>query len=276
MVRINQGPIGQGQPQSSAKASSALTATTSLRSRLAADSDEDLEIHVNQEKKAKRLHRHWDRMVEKLVFMITTAIRSAVEKHWELRGLTRDAPPQEAQVTQPLPQAKGKARRRDDLTGIGAPIPPTAKIYPISRATCGHVHPETLVQSLQAAGGAHLVNGVKVPFYTWVCTRCGARWERIAAGQDRSRHPQDREPVQIATVDQPLPSSSSNSKALVPSAGSRPDVPVKSEGRMRPGAGAKPTSQVAQVPLPPPLLTPWDALPDVMMIHSDLDEEDAP
>ena len=84
--------------------------------------------------------------------------------------------------------------------------------------------------------------------------------------------------MQIATVDQPLPSSSSSSssKALVPSAGSRPDVPVKSEGRMRPGAGAKPTSQVAQVPLPPPLLTPWDALPDVMMIHSDLEEEEAP
>ena len=81
MVRINQGPVGQGQPQSSAKASAAPTATASLRSRLAADSDEDLEIHVNQEKRAKRLHRHWDRMVDKLVFMITTAIRSAVEKH---------------------------------------------------------------------------------------------------------------------------------------------------------------------------------------------------
>ena len=277
MVRINQGPAAPGQPQSSAKASSALTATTSLRSRLAADSDEDLEIHVNQEKRAKRLHRHWDRMVEKLVFMITTAIRSAVEKHWELRGLTRDSPPQEAQVAQPLPQAKGKARRRDDLTGIGAPIPPTTKLYPFSRATCKHVHPESLEQSLQAAGGAHLVDGVRVPFYTWVCTRCGSRWARIPAGQDLSKHPQDREPVQIVTVEQPLPSSgSSSSKALTPSAGSRPDVPIKSEGRMRPGAGAKPTSQVAQAPLPPPLLTPWDALPDVMMIHSDLEEEEMP
>ena len=276
MVRTDQGTVGQGQPRSSAKASPAPTATASLRSRLAADSDEDLEVHVNLEKKAKRLHRHWDRMVEKLVFMITTAIRSAVEKHWELRGLTRDEPPQEAQAIQPLPQAKGKARRRDDLTGIGTPIPPTAKLYPFSRGTCKHVHPETLVQSLQAAGGAHLVDGVRVPFYTWVCTRCGARWERIAAGQDLSKHPQDREPVQIVTVDHPLPTNSSIGKALTPSAGSRPDVPVKSEGRMRPGAGARPTFQAAQVSLPPQPLTPWDALPDVMMIHSDLEEEEAP
>ena len=276
-MRTDQGTAGQGRPQSSAKANAAPAAAASLRARLAPDSDEDLEVHVNLEKKAKRLHRHWDRMVEKLVFMITTAIRNAVERHWELRGLTKDELQQEAQATQPQPQAKGKARRRDDLTGIGAPIPPTAKLYPFSRATCKHVHPETLVQSLQAAGGAHLINGKRVPFYTWVCTRCGSRWARIPAGQDLSKHPQDREPVQIATVEQPLPSSgSSSSKALVPNAGSRPDVPIKSEGRMRPGAGAKPTSQVAQVPLPPPLLTPWDALPDVMMIHSDLEEEEAP
>ena len=224
MGRINQGPGMQGQPQSSARASSVPTATTSLRSRLSVSSDDDLEVPVNQEKKAKRLLHHWNRLAGKLIFMITTAIRSAVEKHWELRGLTRDAPPQEALVAQHLPQAKGKARRRNDLTGLGAPIPPTAKAYPISRATCQHVHPETLEQSLQAAGGAHLVNGVRVPFYTWVCTRCGARWQRIAADQNLSRHPQDREPVQIATVDQPLPSSSSGSSSCVTATLSAPGL----------------------------------------------------
>ena len=141
-------------------------------------------------------------------------------------------------MAQPQPKKSGKPRRRDVLTGIGPPIPPTARKYPFSRATCGHVDPETLVQSLQAAGGAHLVNGKKVPFYTWVCARCGARWQRIAADLDLSRHPQDRQPVQIATVAQPLTSSSSSSRPLAPSSGSRPDVPVKSEGRMHQGAGA--------------------------------------
>ena len=81
MVRINQGPVAPSQPQSSAKASSALTAATSLRSRLAADSDEDLPVHVNLEKRAKRLHRHWDRLVEKMVFMMETEIRKRVERH---------------------------------------------------------------------------------------------------------------------------------------------------------------------------------------------------
>ena len=155
-------------------------------------------------------------------------------------------------------------------------MPPTPKKYPHSRATCGHVDPETLVQSLQAAGGAHLVNGVRVPYHNWVCTRCGARWQRIAADLDLSRHPQDRQPVQIATVAQPLTSSSSGSRPLAPSGGLRPDVPIKSEGRMPQGGGAgypkpariQPTSPGAQAPLQ------RDALPDVMMIHSDLEEDE--
>ena len=46
----------------------------------------------------------------------------------------------------------------------------------------------------------------------------------------------------------------------------RPD-----DGAGYPGAARiQPTSQGAQAP------TPWGALPDVMMIHSDLDEEDDP
>ena len=82
--------------------------------------------------------------------------------------------------------------------------------------------------------------------------------------------------MQIATVAQPLTSSSSGSRALAPSDGLRPDVPIKSEGRMSHGAGAGypqparilPTSSGAQAPLP------RDALPDVMMIHSDLEEDE--
>ena len=79
--------------------------------------------------------------------------------------------------------------------------------------------------------------------------------------------------MQIATVAQPLTSSS---KPLQSSSASRPDVRVKSEGRMPPDDGAGypgtapplPTSQGAHA------RTTWDGLPDVMMIHSDLEEED--
>ena len=79
--------------------------------------------------------------------------------------------------------------------------------------------------------------------------------------------------MQIATVAQPL---TSGSKPLTSSSGSRPDVQVQSDGRMRPGDGAGypgaaqllRTSQGAHAP------TTWDGLPDVMMIHSDLEEED--
>ena len=82
--------------------------------------------------------------------------------------------------------------------------------------------------------------------------------------------------MQIATVAQPLTSSSSGSRPLAPSGGLRPDVPIKSEGRMPQGAGAgypkpariQPTSPGAQAPLQ------RDALPDVMMIHSDLEEDE--
>ena len=83
--------------------------------------------------------------------------------------------------------------------------------------------------------------------------------------------------MQIATVAQSLASS----KPLTPSSGSRPDVRIKSEGRMRPDAEAgypgtapppqpPPTSQGAQVRVT------WNGQPDVMMIHSDLEDEDDP
>ena len=165
----------------------------------------------------------------------------------------KDPPPQEALTTQPLPQAKGKARRRTDLTGIGAPMPPTAKTYPISRAVCQHVHPETGEQSLQAAGGTHLVNGERVPFRSWVCVRCGARWQRIPADPSQQWPPRSLTPPQTTAVEPPR--KASGYQALVPAAGSRPDVQIKTEGRMRPSIEARPSSG-AQTP-------------DVMMIHSD-------
>ena len=264
MTRINQvlgtpAPLpssaGASGTRSAAPASPARTVpkATTLRSRLAESSEDDLEVPVNLEKKARRLVHHWKRLTGKVIFMIATATRSAVEKHWEQRGLMKDQTPQEALATQPLPLASGKTRRRDDLTGIGAPIPPTQKAYPISRAVCQHVHPETGEQSLQAAGGARLENGERVPFYTWVCLRCGARWQRIPAEHSQPGPPQTLAPPQAAAAE--LPRQTSGYQALAPAAGSRPDVPIKTEGRMRPSVEARQISGVQT--------------PDVMMIHSD-------
>ena len=97
------------------------------------------------------------------------------------------------------------------------------------------------------------MNGERVPFYTWVCVRCGARWQRTPAGQSPSAPPQDPTLPQTTLVEPLRPNS--GFRALAPAAGSRPDVPIKSEGRMRPSVEAWPSSR-AQTP-------------DVMMIHSD-------
>ena len=124
MVRINQGV--PSPPQSSAGRSSAATAGTSLRSRLAAESDEDLLVIENPEKRAKRLRRHWDRLVGKVCLMMTTEIRKRVEQHWEDQALLTDQKlPEATQTAQP--KKSSKPRRRDDLTGIGLPMPPTSK-----------------------------------------------------------------------------------------------------------------------------------------------------
>ena len=87
-------------------------------------------------------------------------------------------------------------------------------------------------------------------------------------------------------------------KPLAPSSGSRPDVPIKSEGQMRPDgeavqrekirsprkfeAGSAIRPETAPPPQPPPtsqgaqVRVTWNGQPDVMMIHSDLEDEDDP
>ena len=90
----------------------------------------------------------------------------------------------------------------------------------------------------------------------------------------------------IATVAQPLTSS----KPLAPSSGSRPDVQIKSEGRMRPdaegaprGAASSRAGAIRPETVPPPQPPPtsegaqvrvtWNGQPDVVMIHSDLEDD---
>ena len=97
--------------------------------------------------------------------------------------------------------------------------------------------------------------------------------------------------MQIVTVAQ-LPASS---RPLAPSSGSRPDVPIKSEGRLRPDveavqrekvrsprkfeAGGALRPETAPPPQPPPtsqgaqVRVTWNGQPDVVMIHSDLEDD---
>ena len=133
---------------------------------MAAESDEDPVVIENPERKAKRLHRHWDRLVEKVCLMMTTETRKRVEQHWDMQALMNDPKPPEATQTA-QPTKTSKPRRRDDLTGIGAPLPPTARKYPVDRATCRHQDPTTMEQTLKAAGGAttNPRSGEREPFY---------------------------------------------------------------------------------------------------------------
>ena len=79
-----------------------------------------------------------------MLLLMKAATLKSVDKHWEDIALTSgEKLPEATQTAQPQPKKSGKPRRRDDLTGIGPPIPPTATKYPFSRATCGHVDPET-------------------------------------------------------------------------------------------------------------------------------------
>ena len=102
--------------------------------------------------------------------MMTTETRKRVEQHWDMQALLSDPKPPEATQTA-QPKKTSKPRRRDDLTGIGLPLPPIRKKYPFDRATCRHQDPETLEQTLKAAGVAIVDPKTKerTPFYSWVC-----------------------------------------------------------------------------------------------------------
>ena len=121
----------------------------------------------NPEKRAKRIRRHWDRLVEKVSSMMTTETRKRFEQHWDMQALLTDPKPPEATQTA-QPKKTSKPRRRDDLTGIGPPMLPTSKKYPFDRATCRHQDPTTLEQALKAAGGAttNPRTGERKPFYS--------------------------------------------------------------------------------------------------------------
>ena len=160
------------------------------------------------EKVRKRVIAAYRRVILRLTFVVTSSLMQRVERHWEAQ--TEQRPLEEHD--QPIPKSSSKAKRRDDLTGVGQPIEPTAKTYPISRSLCSHE--DTSGQSyLQAQGGQRRcpVSKELVPMYVWVCRACGARWERIRNEDSKAT----ARPSQSGTALQPRPSSSSGLRTQV-------------------------------------------------------------
>ena len=105
------------------------------------------------------------------VLVLGAAIMDRVGRHWLAL----------ARRHQPGTAAPPRPRRRDDLTGVGAPVAPTAAAYPAKRTLCTHISPEghTL---LRATGGRRRGReGTAVAMYLWTCRACGSRWERVPA-----------------------------------------------------------------------------------------------
>jgi len=120
------------------------------------------------------------RMFLRLTFVVISSLMQRVERYWEAKSLGSTSP--RTDHYQPIKKAPN-SKRRDDLTGVGEPINPTSKVYPICRTVC--THEDTTGQTyLQAQGGLKRCPTLKknVPMYLWVCRACGARWARIPAG----------------------------------------------------------------------------------------------
>ena len=203
-------------------------------------------------------------MTLRILFMVVTANRMKVEKHWE-RPLKSDVKEEETYL--PVAKGPGKPQRREDMTGVGKPIAPTAKSYPVDRAVCRHRH-ENQETALKAAGGRNnnLATGVLEPWYTWTCTRCGSRWE-ITQRSDG--------PAQTTSTGALQPSCSSTSPL---------DVPMKVDGAARVDPRQQRAGSTAPYPNPETVAIqrqrspekyeqtegPMQLLvPEVMMIHSD-------
>jgi len=155
----------------------------SLKQQLDQSSQSETEDFVkikDPEKVEMRVIVAFRRMFLRLTFVVISTLMQRVERYWEARSLGSTSP--RTDHYQPIKKAPN-SKRRDDLTGVGDPINPTSKVYPICRTVC--THEDTTGQTyLQAQGGMRRCPTLKrnVPMYLWVCRACGARWLRIPVG----------------------------------------------------------------------------------------------
>ena len=147
---------------------------TSLQSRLDESSSDQEFLVVNRspEKKLQRIVQGFRRMTLRVLFLVQSRIAAKVTAHWNQQAAVADGT---ERLTTKVARAKTKRKpRRDDLIGIGKPMAPTAKEYPMQRSQCQHSDSQGN-SLLKAAGGRTTGNQ---SLYLWVCQQCGSRWHR--------------------------------------------------------------------------------------------------
>ena len=180
-----------------------------LKDKLNESSQSETEEYIriaDPEKVKRKAIAAFRRVTLRLMYVATLSLMRRVERHWEARSLGSEYP-QENRF-QPKPKSSTQ-KRRDDLTGVGEPIPPTQKTYPICRSVC--THEDSAGQTyLQAQGGQRIcqTTKMKVPMYLWVCRACGARWQRIPVEEPQGVTPKR----QAGAALQPTPTKSSGLK----------------------------------------------------------------
>ena len=134
--------------------------------------EEDALLPEAPDVKSRRAIKAWTRVARKGIFALLHSIQGMVLEYWEDIATSRSLP-----EAAPTRATMPRRTRRDDLSGIGEPIAPTSRPYPLERGSCSHTDPsgETM---LRATGGRR---GTEA-FYHWTCQGCGSRWLRALPG----------------------------------------------------------------------------------------------
>ena len=158
-----------------------LKSTKTVKQTLEESSDSE-EWAVSPQMRIKKIMAAFRRMLLKVLFLIATSTRNRVTNYSQRQALAAEEGARAVPVGRREPTGtKNRKPRRDDLTGIGRPVAPTGKSYPVSREVCNHqLKNET---ALRATGGKGRHGQ---PYYLWTCSQCGARWERTLENSAQS------------------------------------------------------------------------------------------
>ena len=97
------------------------------------DRQEDLQKIEDPAKVTQRVMAAYRRMFLRLTLMVNLTFIQKVERHWQRGTLGNRSDQEDPDHDQPKPRKSTTRRRRDDLTGVGEPIAPSEKSFPIWR-----------------------------------------------------------------------------------------------------------------------------------------------
>jgi len=144
---------------------------------------EDVVPPVTAQQRLNRVVLRYTRVVRRLLWAVAVGAKTRVLRSWQRQAIADDQ--RESQLQDPPTCKKAAAKkkpRRDDLSFVGKPMPPTNRAFPISRDWCNHLTDQKGLTSpsnpslLQANGGRA---GTRL-IYWWTCAGCGSRWQRIS------------------------------------------------------------------------------------------------